>query len=192
MINYSRTVDSKPTVTDGHGNSIKDITASSLQNVEFDFVDITLCPTDFVMRPDLLAELKMGTMDKTEILLKANDISNPFTLNAGDILIIPDPVNSEKKFIIETTTNDPAHLIRKQYVDNNKAMLTNTGDSLQSFTDREKTKLPPNYSKTGDKEMMFIDGDIVLGPNVSRTVQEGEMPLEKQLYLNKIKKLING
>ena len=135
----------------------------------------------------------MGNTSKLELLLKANDISNPFTVAPGDVILIPDPINSEKKFLMASAVSKIREIVRKQYIDTTKATITNTGDTLQEYADREKTMLPPNYAKTGDKELMFKNGEIVLGPNITRATDKNvEIPLTKRLFIEKIKNIKNG
>ena len=190
MLKFIKTVDSKPDVVDKNDNTIKDFTAKSLVDPNFDIVDFFMCPADFAMRPDLIAELKMGDASKLKILLKANDISNPYTIEEGDVLIIPDPILSESKFTATASATDMGTIIRKQYIDPKKAIIQNTGDSLSAYLEREKTSLPPNYAKTGDTEMLFANGKIILGPNVTRPtekVTEYDIPIAKQKLIQKIK-----
>jgi len=187
-LKFSRTVDGKPKIIDKYNNEIKDLSAKSLKDLDFDFVDITLCPEDFAMKPDLLAELKLGDQSKMEILLKSNEISNPFSLEPGDIILIPDPIESKEKFITMEPANDPRAKVRKQYADPTKKLMKETGDSYEKYKEREKKKLPPNYSKYGDKEMQFADGQIILGPHISRKVDKTkDIPLSKQKLIDKLK-----
>ena len=56
---------------------------------EFDYnvVEIT---KDYIARMDLLSYQLYGTNKYQDVLCKLNGISNPFELNAGDIIICPD------------------------------------------------------------------------------------------------------
>jgi len=187
-LKFSKTVDSKPKVIDKYNNEIRDLSAKSLKDLDFDFVDITLCPEDFAMRPDLLAELKLGDQSKMEILLKSNEISNPFSLEPGDVILIADPIESKEKFITMEPADDPRAKVRKQYVDPSKKVMKEVGDSYEKYKEREKKKLPPNYSKENDKEMQFTDGQIILGPHVSKKVDKSkDIPLSKQKLIDKLK-----
>jgi hypothetical protein len=187
MISYLKTVDSKPIIIDNNENEIVDLTAKSLKDTEFNFIDVVICPTDIQMRPDLLAEIKMGDMNNMEVLLKANEISNPFSLEGGDVLLIPDIINTKQYFVSEVD-NETVLRIKKQYVDSTKREMKDTGDSIDQFIEREKTSLPPNYAKDGDKELQFVGGKIILGPNVSSSSKnEIDIPLAKQKLIEKLK-----
>ena len=45
---------------------------------------------EYEMRPDLIAFWAYGTDIYTDIILKANGISNPFGIKTGDLILIPD------------------------------------------------------------------------------------------------------
>lgn len=193
MIKYIRTVDSKALITDKNNNTIRDLSAQSLKDTDFRYIDLYICSEDFRMRPELIAQLKMGDSNKLEILLKANDISNPFTVDAGDTFIIPDPISSPNKFTATVVTDDPRTKIRKQYLDPKKTSIKNTGDNYQDYIEREKTMLPPNYAKTGDKEIIVANGKIILGPHITRSVDKSkDVPLSMEKFIEKLKGLKNG
>lgn len=188
MLKFNKTVDYKPIITDVNENQIIDLTQGSLKNEDFLFVDIIQCPEDFAMRPELIAELKMGDQNKLEILLKSNEISNPFSVDAGDVIVIPDPITSENKFSMTLDETSNRNIILRQYLDPNKELIKNTGDSYDAYAEREKTMLPPNYAKSNDKELLFENGNIILGPNVTRDKLENtETALSKLKIIEKIK-----
>ena len=62
---------------------------------DFSFNIIELSPA-FIARPDLVSQQIYGTDIYQDILCKLNGISNPFELNEGDKLIIPDEVDIRK------------------------------------------------------------------------------------------------
>lgn len=45
---------------------------------------------DYIARPDLISKMLYGTDMYGDLLCKLNGISNPFELNVGDILMVPD------------------------------------------------------------------------------------------------------
>lgn len=94
MLNYS-ILESKPIITkkiDGSDIYYKDLLASSLntniQTIEqYKLVYVT---ADYVARPDLISLAVYGDDGLADIICKINGISNPFELNEGMTLIIPD------------------------------------------------------------------------------------------------------
>lgn len=183
-MNYSKTVDSKPLIADKNGNTIRDLTSKSLKDSEFTYVDAMLCPTDFAMRPELIAHLKLGNVDKLEVLLKGNAISNPFAVDENDLFLIPEIVTAENKFETTYVTDDPNTIIKKQYIDSKKVNIKNTGDNYKDYNSNEKTMLPPNYAKDGETEFMLSNGKIILSQPAVKTMSE--TPLEKEIFIAKI------
>jgi len=186
---FPKTVESKPIITDKNGEAIRDLTTQSLKDNEFIYVDMMAVPRDFIMRPELIAHLRMGNVDKLEILLKANEISNPFSIDENDIMLIPEVITSDKKFVTELVGGDVRKIIKKQYIDPKKSDIKNTGDNYEDYRDREKTMLPPNYAKEDDKEFVLTGGKIVLGPYVTKKAYKGDVPLAKQRFLEKMQEL---
>ena len=58
-----------------------------------------------IARPDLISRIMYGTEMYGDFLCKVNGISNPFEINEGDVLIIPN-LNNMADFMIEDTYND--------------------------------------------------------------------------------------
>lgn len=52
--------------------------------------DFIIVDSSNVMRPDKLSIIAYGIPSYADILMKFNAISNPFTINIGDIILIPD------------------------------------------------------------------------------------------------------
>lgn len=89
MFNYS--IDNKPTVTDPDGVELVDLTKSIFtrqSGVPMDY-DIKRVTSEYVMRPDLVSFGEYGTDQHSEWILKFTGISNPFSFNEDDVLMIP-------------------------------------------------------------------------------------------------------
>lgn len=50
--------------------------------------EIVVVTQEFEMRPQMIASIVYGTDEKTDVLLKYNGISNPFTIEAGQIYFV--------------------------------------------------------------------------------------------------------
>lgn len=185
---FPKTLDAKPTIIDSNDNEIIDLTFSTIKNPNFAFVDMIRCTADQEMRPDLIAQLAFNTLDRMEELLKSNDVSNPFSIEAGDVFLVPDLLMNEENFSSIGVLSDIRTKIKKQYIDSTKAPDTEKiANTLTEFKEREKTALPPNFAKDGDKEMLIKDGVIVFGPNVTRKKIKQENLLATEQYMEKIK-----
>lgn len=59
-------------------------------NIQINDCNIVTVTKDYVARPDLVSLAVYGNDMYADIICKVNGISNPFELNAGMILVIPD------------------------------------------------------------------------------------------------------
>ena len=97
MLNYN-SLASKPEMSrmiDGKKVSYKDLLCHTLSDEEpiFEGIEFIRVSDDYVARPDLRSLAVYGTDQYADILCKINGISNPFELNAGMILLIPNLSN---------------------------------------------------------------------------------------------------
>ena len=93
MLNYT-SLASKPEMSrtiDGKKVSYKDLLCHTLNDEEsvFEGIEFIRVIDDYVARPDLISLAVYGTDQYADILCKINGISNPFELNEGMILLIP-------------------------------------------------------------------------------------------------------
>lgn len=95
---------------------------------------------EYIARPDLISYDAYGDTMYSDIICKINGISNPFELNKGMILIIPDissisdfrvtPSLSEKEFgAYDKTSTEDKKPIAKQKHEKRKANEAVVGDS---------------------------------------------------------------
>lgn len=115
MLDYF-TLKLKPIVTkeSSSGESIeyKDLLSTIINKdvtnmfYEYRIIEVT---DDYIARPDLISLAIYGTDKYADIICKVNGISNPFELNTGMKLIIPD----EKSFNTFLTVGKPTENISK-------------------------------------------------------------------------------
>lgn len=125
---------------------------------------------DEIGRPDLISLQYYNSPDYLDIILKFNNISNPFSITEGDVLDIPDHLAIGKKFTpIKEITGEVKddNKIRDQFL-NSKRLTTkdvNRVDYLKRKAAQKKNgssqPLPPNILKDGDKNIN-IDGDTII------------------------------
>lgn len=68
---------------------------------------------EFIARPDLISLDNYGTTDYTDLICKINDLGNPYELNEGMFIIVPDP-GSLSLFIYTGDSIDEDAEISKQ------------------------------------------------------------------------------
>lgn len=125
-----------------------------------------------VCRVDLISLAKYGTDAMGDIILKFNKISNPFSFNEGDIMLIPDrniglitwkeivgfdipELNEIKAQFLETKRLTEKDAKRVEYL-KQKANKKANGSSIAA---------PPNILKPGDSNIVISGGKISLNPS---------------------------
>ena len=115
---------------------------------------------DQLGRPDLIALKYYSNQKLTDMLLKFNGVSNPFSLNTGDVIEVP--VNQErfKKFIKPGRNNDDSQ--KEKFLKQRRMTTTDKKrfEFLQSLAQIEA--LPPNRLKTGqtNKDISGVITDL--------------------------------
>lgn len=216
-IPFPKTIDSKPIVEITLGvwttennelvvrttpnTPIIDLTEPSLKiQQDQPFTGVYLVNDETSMRIDVISQITLGNTINTEKMLKFNDISNPFTIDTGDLLFIPDLVYANINMAPNAGRDAQKYDIRNQYIDPEKS--SKLDPTLGKFNERNKPKapdpskttpaLPPNFANVGDKEIEIKGGKIFFGPNVSKNKNECDEPISKSEFLAKlIKNRIN-
>lgn len=138
-------------------------------NHELRIIDYYVVTTETQMRPDLIALDYYGTEDGLEIILKYNGISNPYSLEIGQVLAIPDKTSASAKYRKpKKVANSP----RAQFTDTRR--LSEKDKKRQEFLKNQSAKkengskqnLPPNMLKEGEKSKIIQNDRILLGANL--------------------------
>lgn len=123
---------------------------------------------DEAMRPDLVCVRIYGDQKFYEPLLKYNGISNPFAIEAGDILLAP-PFKALEQAIIA-----PKKIVEKgqEKLSNNETKLINPKTAkdkkrLEALKDKVKEIVPPNVNLEGNKNVKVKDGKVIFGEDVT-------------------------
>lgn len=162
--------------TKPNGDTIIDLTYSSV-DVSGDNpteVNVIMLADDIAMRPDAVARAVYGDDSKLDLLLKYNGISNPFSLQAGDILVIPDPYQMMRKIkmpIADGTSEYNEHIAEFKYLDE-QASTDNARVELLKLKSKNRELLPPNVNQPGDSNIKYKDGKIVFGEDVTTVSKE--------------------
>jgi hypothetical protein len=169
-------LEKKQIITDNNGNEILDFVSKSIDYGSEDatIIDQLFLTSAMRMRPDLLSYNYYGSTDHWSEILKFNNISNPFSIDTGDFVMIP-----ELSFIDNQIPKDDQKKIeslREQYIDTTKKIETDTAklEYLQKVNDLlsnvstsriSSYNLPPNITEPGKGEEGTVqeDGSVVLG-----------------------------
>ena len=183
---FPNSIDNKPLyVRPQDGIVVRDLTQSMFNPANDNFVayNVFKVPHDFIMRPDLISQAVYNNTIYAEIILKFNSISNPFTINEGDLIFVPE-LDSAKQLVQENNTSEtsPADTLRNsyKYIDptkvpqksselqqfDNRTIQQNSGQSVNSA---QNGALPPNIAQPGASQLTFRNGRVYFGDNVSTT-----------------------
>lgn len=176
----SAILERKRIVKDKDGRVFIDLTSKSLSYLsQGETINAFYVGSDMKMRPDLISHAAYGNTDNYDIILKYNGISNPFSVDENDLILIPNlefMINS----MDDPTENNDSEDIRNQYIDSNKTSKIDPkkiayDEAIKKL--RKSTKggkfnsyqLPPNLADPGDKEGDVLENDsILLGGDVTK------------------------
>lgn len=117
---------------------------------------------DDVCRPDLIAIEYYGDQTKTDLILKFNGISDPFSLNVGDVILIPPSGIAFHKLERPGITED--NPIKNQFLQDKR--LPKKDDRRIEALKKKYNKdvlLPPNVIPLGKKNYKFDKGLVTFG-----------------------------
>ena len=118
---------------------------------------------DEVGRPDLISLEYYNSDSMTDVILKWNGISDPFSLRPGETLEIPD--DGVPFYRLDRPSISEENSIKNQFVQGKRQSQKdkNRLDALKKKYNKE-TLLPPNVIAVGKKNYAFKpDGTVILG-----------------------------
>jgi hypothetical protein len=166
----SKILRTKGFIKNSSGESIADLTSATYK---FDETGAALGPSfvsEFeVMRPDLMSLKAYSTYDDWDVLLKYNGISNPFSLDLGEILLIPS-INKIKQMVVA-----PSRVPEKgtEPTRKNEEKIMNPKSNkdkrrLESLRTKVPEVVPPNVNLSGAQNVRVTDGFVIFGPDMSQ------------------------
>lgn len=113
-------------------------------------------------RPDLIALQYYGDQSKLEVILKWNAISDPFSINEGDILEIP--VDNVAFYKLERPKEFEENLVKQQFTDGKRLNKKDQRrlDALKKKYGKDEL-LPPNVIPVGKKNYTYNGTRITFG-----------------------------
>lgn len=113
-------------------------------------------------RPDLIALKHYGDQSKLDMILKWNGISDPFSINKGDILEIPSA--NTNFFKLERPKEFENNPVKQQFIDG-KRLSKKDQRRLNALKKKygKDNLLPPNVIPVGKKNYEFIGSKIRMG-----------------------------
>lgn len=143
-------------------------------------------------RPDLIAAKYYGDASMLDIILKYNNISNPFSIVEGQYLKIPVAEIGIKKF--NRAPQIEENIVKQQFVDT-KRLSTKDQKRVEALKKKydKANLLPPNVIDVGKKNFKFERGKIVFGKQaysdpvaekVINDIERGANVLQENANLN--------
>ena len=122
------------------------------------------------MRPDMISDYYYNNPNYLDILCKYNGISNPFSLYAGQVLIIPKNPNDFFKTAVDIIDKGTIKAIPN-------IVPASTADKsrLKYLTNKATTKVAPNVTLPKDQNIRIKDGNIIFGADVTN-VNKADCP----------------
>lgn len=175
---FSNTLDKKPIFIKPNNERLVDITASmfNVHNLKTINYVIYKVPKEFEMRPDLISSAVYRTTEHTEMILKFNGISNPFTIMEDDIILIPDIDDMQILVLQNHSLTDNRSSIRNtyKYIDPTKIPVRQTEfQNRQIVGGAKEGALPPNISREGEQQITFRNGRVYFGESVDTCLHNG-------------------
>lgn len=179
---FTNTLDNKPLFTKPDGVEIKDLTQSIFDLKTNNYIEYEAyrVPKEYAMRPDLISQAVYNNSQYTEIILKYNGISNPFAINEGDIILIPNLNSAQEKIKISGVSggSTPADELRKSYKYIDPLKAPKKGEEAKKFDDRQIVDvkdgaLPPNLAEEGTSQITYRDGRVYFGEGTETCLKSG-------------------
>lgn len=144
----------------------------STKNIKFELKNIAIVSKEMEMRPDLLAFTYLGNSAALGTILKLNNISNPLSLEAGEVIFIPTQTTIDKLFETIPKANNTEisnnEKFRKKIQEKISQVSKERLDYLNSknISNLSQTPLPPNILQEGEEQVLLEDNKLILGPNI--------------------------
>lgn len=159
-------------VDESTGEFYFDLTAPSfIYNPDVGIKGIHYVTSDQVGRIDKICEIYYGGSEFIDALCVVNNIFNPFSLQEGDVLVIPNLARPDLLYQRPDPASRPVPTILP-YVDTGRQSQKDQS-RIQRLTQKAKgrkngveTPLPPNMLQPGEVSKTFKNGEIQLGANL--------------------------
>jgi hypothetical protein len=126
---------------------------------------------DQIGRIDKISEIYFGSGEFIDAICVVNNIFNPFSVNEGDVLVIP---NLKRKDIVYKKPNPATtpNTAQAAYIDTGRQSEKDQG-RMQRLIEKAKSSeagvkqpMPPNMLQPGQEAKTYTGGKIQLGTNL--------------------------
>jgi len=179
---FLNSLDRKPLFQKPDGTIIRDLTQTMFDFRTNDYFNFSIyrVPFDYQMRPDLISQAMYNNTLYTEYILKYNGISNPFTIDQGDVIAIPnlDSAKKNTKTQSDVIEGSDAKRIRNSYKYIDPTKIPKKDGALSEFDNRNLSKkrdqisdgaLPPNIAQEGERGITYRNGRVYFGEGIGES-----------------------
>lgn len=143
------------------------------RNIRYGLKTVAVVTEDTEMRPDLVSMLFQGDSSKLGSLLKINNISNPISLERGEILAVPSDLMVKDLFENNRSQNnqkEKSKSFRKELQEKISKVSEGRLEYLNSknISNLSETPLPPNILLEGQKQISIENGKLIFGPDIGQ------------------------
>lgn len=175
MINLN-ILKNKPILIDEHGEEFLDLQFQTLPtnfyDTEYAFT-ITLVTKDVEFKPIFLTILSYNSPKYWDLYLKINEISNPFDIQAGDILITPELRFFNDLILLENESSNTAIL--------NEVIKDKNRERAGKVDKRRATSLTPVKQSTPRNSLVEQNGTIIVNTQLNTNGIESINSLKKEI-----------
>lgn len=167
----SKILRTKKILTNSNGESLVDIISATFKYSESPASDGIILINEYeVMRPDLISERMYSNQENWDVILKYNGISNPFSIDFGETLILPS-FNSISTLIVPPVDvpekgTEPAKKNESKVITPKTAKDKQRLDSLRK---KVAEIVPPNINLTGAQNIKVVNGEVIFGGDMTQT-----------------------
>jgi hypothetical protein len=166
----SKILRAKRFFTKKNGDQVVDLISSSYDFEKTGTVEgFIRVQEDEKMRPDLISIRMYSDQSKWDSLLKYNGISNPFSVDQGEIFIIPPFRGLEEMIIPPATIPEKGKELAK--TNETKLLAPKTvkdAKRIEALKTRVKEIVPPNVNTSGNQNVKVRGGRVIFGEDVTQ------------------------
>ena len=181
-------IESKPLFSNPYtGRTYVDLLSPSwnTKNINYELRGVAFVTEETQMRPDLVSLIFMDSPGKMGSLLKINNISNPLSIKAGEILFVPGNgmINGLFKDGSKSAVSEKekARSFRKELQDK----ISRVSEGRLEYLNAKKISdsaggagsgegpLPPNILQDGQQQIAVDSGKLIFGPDIGQCRTKG-------------------
>jgi len=175
---FSHSLDRKPLFKNPDQQIVRDLTKSMFDYQSNNYVNYTAyrIPPEYEMRPDLISQAVYNNTIYAEFILKYNGISNPFTIENDDVILVPDLNSAKNNVRIQggVTDSENKNEIRQSYKYIDPTKKPERDKDLTDFGNRKLKKvqegaLPANITEEGTEQITYRNGRVYFGESIGQS-----------------------